>query len=75
MPGGIMALLSPCRFLIPVLLLTLASFPAVQAADSTVDIVADGLSCRQQIQHATGRQARHMVEVLWEAVALRNGNG
>ncbi|OLC60692.1 MAG: oxidoreductase [Ktedonobacter sp. 13_1_40CM_4_52_4] len=50
-------------------------FPAVQAADSTVDIVADGLSCRQQIQHATGRQARHMVEVLWEAVAPRNGNG
>jgi FAD/FMN-containing dehydrogenase/Fe-S oxidoreductase len=48
-------------------------FPAVQAADSTVDIVADGLSCRQQIQHATGRQARHMVEILWEAVAPRNG--
>ena len=43
-------------------------FPAVQAADSSVEIVADGLSCRQQIQHATGRQARHMVEVLWEAV-------
>jgi Fe-S oxidoreductase len=43
-------------------------FPAVQAADSAVEIVADGISCRQQIQHATGRQARHMVEVLWEAV-------
>jgi Fe-S oxidoreductase len=43
-------------------------FPAVQAADSTVEIVADGISCRQQIQHATGRQARHLVEVLWEAV-------
>ncbi len=43
-------------------------FPAVQAADTTVDIVADGISCRQQIQHATGRQARHLVEVLWEAV-------
>jgi Fe-S oxidoreductase len=43
-------------------------FPAVQAADRTAEIVADGISCRQQIQHATGRQARHMVEVLWEAV-------
>ena len=43
-------------------------FPAVQAADSTVEIVADGISCRQQIEHATGRQARHMIEVLWEAV-------
>jgi FAD/FMN-containing dehydrogenase/Fe-S oxidoreductase len=43
-------------------------FPAVEAAAPEVDIVADGISCRQQIQHATGRQARHMVEVLWEAV-------
>ena len=43
-------------------------FPAVQAAAADVDIVANGISCRQQIQHATGRQARHLVEVLWEAV-------
>ncbi len=43
-------------------------FPAVQGAASTVEIVADGISCRQQIQHATGRQARHLVEVLWDAV-------
>jgi Fe-S oxidoreductase len=43
-------------------------FPAVQAAEDTTIIVADGISCRQQIQHATGRQARHLVEVLWEAV-------
>jgi Fe-S oxidoreductase len=46
-------------------------FPAVQAADRHVEIVADGISCRQQIQHATGRQARHLVEVLWEAVVPR----
>ena len=51
-----------CRLVVSV------SFPAVQAADRTAEIVADGISCRQQIQHATGRQARHMVEVLWEAV-------
>jgi Fe-S oxidoreductase len=50
-------------------------FPAVQAADSTVDIVADGLSCRQQIQHATGRQVHHMVEVLWEAVVPQQRAG
>jgi len=43
-------------------------FPAVSGADKAVEIVADGISCRQQIQHATGRQARHLVEVLWEAV-------
>jgi Fe-S oxidoreductase len=43
-------------------------FPAVQAAAAAVTIVANGISCRQQIQHGTGRQVRHLVEVLWEAV-------
>jgi Fe-S oxidoreductase len=47
-------------------------FPAVTAADPGVEIVADGISCRQQIAHATGRQPRHVVEVLWEAVIPRN---
>jgi FAD/FMN-containing dehydrogenase/Fe-S oxidoreductase len=47
-------------------------FPAVKAADPGVEIVADGISCRQQILHATGRQPRHVVEVLWEAVIPRN---
>ena len=43
-------------------------FPAIEGAGSDVEIVADGISCRQQIQHATGRKARHLAEVLWEAV-------
>jgi Fe-S oxidoreductase len=43
-------------------------FPAVKAADPSVEIVTDGISCRQQIFHATGRRARHVVEVLWDAV-------
>jgi FAD/FMN-containing dehydrogenase/Fe-S oxidoreductase len=47
-------------------------FPAVKAADPGVEIVADGISCRQQILHATGRHPRHVVEVLWEAVIPRN---
>jgi FAD/FMN-containing dehydrogenase/Fe-S oxidoreductase len=46
-------------------------FPAVRAADKSVELVADGISCRQQIQHATGRRARHLAEVLWDAVAPR----
>ena len=46
-------------------------FPAVEAAADTVEIVANGMSCRQQIQHATGRQPRHLAEVLWEAVVPR----
>jgi FAD/FMN-containing dehydrogenase/Fe-S oxidoreductase len=43
-------------------------FPAVQAAGEGVEVVANGISCRQQIQHATGRQPRHLVEVLWDAI-------
>ncbi|GIX47015.1 MAG: oxidoreductase [Candidatus Tectimicrobiota bacterium] len=42
-------------------------FPAVQAADASVTLVANGISCRQQIEHATGRRAYHLAEVLWEA--------
>jgi Fe-S oxidoreductase len=38
--------------------------PAVrQAADDTL-IVADGFSCREQIEQATGRRALHLAEVL-----------
>jgi FAD/FMN-containing dehydrogenase/Fe-S oxidoreductase len=46
-------------------------FPAIHEADDSVELVADGISCRQQIQHATGRHARHLAEVLWEAVVPR----
>lgn len=43
-------------------------FPAVrQAAPDTV-IVADGMSCRQQISHGTQREARHLVDVIAEAL-------
>jgi Fe-S oxidoreductase len=39
-------------------------FPAVREALPATEIVASGLSCRQQILHATGREARHFAEVL-----------
>ena len=42
--------------------------PAVQAASPDTEIVITGVSCRQQIGHFTGRQPRHAVEVLREAV-------
>jgi Fe-S oxidoreductase len=42
--------------------------PAVKAAASDVEIVAPGISCRQQIEHLTGRKAKHPAEVLWEAL-------
>jgi hypothetical protein len=28
-----------------------------------------GVSCRQQVEHGTGRKARHLVEVLRDALA------
>ncbi|HXG51689.1 MAG TPA: FAD-linked oxidase C-terminal domain-containing protein [candidate division Zixibacteria bacterium] len=43
--------------------------PAVEAAPPEVEIVAPGISCRQQIDHLTGRKARHPAELLWEALA------
>ncbi len=43
--------------------------PAVRAADPDVEVVAPGISCRQQIEHLAGRRARHPAEVLWESLA------
>ena len=43
-------------------------FPAVKAKGEEFDIAVMGISCRQQIEHATGRKARHLVEVLRDAV-------
>jgi FAD/FMN-containing dehydrogenase/Fe-S oxidoreductase len=42
--------------------------PAVRAADAAVEVVASGISCRQQIEHLTGRKAKHLAEVLWESL-------
>jgi Fe-S oxidoreductase len=43
--------------------------PAVKSAGSDVEIVAPGISCRQQIEHLTGRRAKHPAELLWETLA------
>jgi len=43
--------------------------PAVRAAGPDVEVVAPGVSCRQQIEHLTGRRAKHPAEVLWESLA------
>ncbi len=42
--------------------------PAVKAASPDTEVVAPGISCRQQIDHLTGRRARHPAEILWEAL-------
>jgi FAD/FMN-containing dehydrogenase/Fe-S oxidoreductase len=43
--------------------------PAVKAAPAETEIVAPGISCRQQIQHLAGRRAKHPAEVLHESLS------
>ncbi|HWP56866.1 MAG TPA: FAD-linked oxidase C-terminal domain-containing protein [Candidatus Acidoferrales bacterium] len=43
--------------------------PAVERAGADVEIVASGISCRQQIEHLTGRKAKHPAEALWAALS------
>ena len=42
--------------------------PAVNAASADVEVVAPGISCRQQIEHLAGRQAKHPAELLWDGM-------
>ncbi|MDQ1405027.1 MAG: hypothetical protein QOG55_656 [Acidobacteriaceae bacterium] len=46
--------------------------PAVREEPAETIIVADGFSCREQIQQATGRKAVHFAEVLQMAKQQRN---
>jgi len=46
----------------------LALLTAVRTADDDVTIVAPGTSCRDQIQHFTGRRVLHPVEVLADKI-------
>ena len=46
----------------------LVLFPAVREAGEAVHIAAPGTSCRHQIHDGTGRDAKHPVELLWEAM-------
>jgi hypothetical protein len=41
-----------------------AVLPAVRKADADTLVVADGFSCRTQIEHGAGRRALHLAEVL-----------
>lgn len=38
--------------------------PAVRRVPAETEVVAMGVSCRQQIAHGTGRRAKHLVELL-----------
>ena len=39
-------------------------FPAVESAGAGTEIAVSGVSCRQQINHFTSRQAKHVIEIL-----------
>ena len=43
-------------------------FPAIRSHENDVVVVTEGVSCRQQIEQGTGRRARHLVEVLADAI-------
>ena len=45
-----------------------ALFPAVNAKGPDWEVAVMGVSCRQQVEHGTGRNARHLAEVLAEAL-------
>ncbi|HZX02726.1 FAD-binding and (Fe-S)-binding domain-containing protein [Kribbella sp.] len=47
--------------------------PAVRSLPSTTTVLADGFSCRTQIAQGTPRTARHLAELLAEALPDRNG--
>ncbi len=42
--------------------------PAVKSAAAETEIVAPGVSCRQQIEHLAGRPARHPAQILRDAL-------
>ena len=43
-------------------------FPVIRAAGSEAQVVLTGMSCRDQVEHATGRPTRHPIELLAEAL-------
>src|SRR3989449_51219 len=46
--------------------------PAVKSAPADTAVIAPGISCRQQIQHLTGRRAKHPAEGLRDALLPRS---
>ena len=50
-------------------------FPAVRAEPEETVIAATGVSCRQQIEHGTGRPARHPLEIIRQALPVPASEG
>ena len=47
----------------------LSLFPAIEAKPDA-EVAVMGVSCRQQVEHGTARSARHLIEVLRDAVVV-----
>jgi len=47
----------------------LSLLPAVRSADASAPIIANGFSCRHQIEHGSGRRAVHSAVLLRDALA------
>ena len=43
-------------------------FPAVNGKGEDWEVAVTGVSCRQQVEDGTGRKARHLVEILRDAL-------
>ena len=44
-------------------------FPTIRERGTEWEVAVMGVSCRQQVEHGTGRPARHLVEVIRDAIA------
>ena len=44
-------------------------FPAIRSQQGDFDVVASGISCRQQIEAATGKKPKHLAEILAECLS------
>ncbi len=42
--------------------------PAIRSQPGDFAVVSEGVSCRQQIEHATGKRPKHLVQILDEAL-------
>ncbi|HEX6002232.1 MAG TPA: FAD-linked oxidase C-terminal domain-containing protein [Hyphomicrobiaceae bacterium] len=52
----------------------LSLLPAVRSAAAEAVIAADGFSCRHQIEHGSGRRARHVAQILRDSMGVGNDN-
>jgi Fe-S oxidoreductase len=50
-------------------------FPAIRAEAGETIIAATGVSCRQQIEHGTGRPARHPLEIIRQVLVTHDMTG